>query len=117
MQKKIYETGILDEIFNLPIQYLMDSRLREVSIPTFCSLIYENKVNQNYLLKDNSPQQIVKYLKKEIQGANNLGRKNSIFSLTSYAVMSSEYNVATYEAQRLSLEMRFPQRYWDALCS
>jgi len=42
----------------------MDSYLRDIYIPTFCSLIFDNKVNLNLLLKDNSPQPIIKILKK-----------------------------------------------------
>ncbi len=42
----------------------MDSYLKDVSIPTFCCLINNNKVNLNLFLKDNSPQPIIKMLKK-----------------------------------------------------
>ncbi len=42
----------------------MDSYLRDVYIPTFCCVIFDNKTNLNLLLKDNSPQPIIKALKK-----------------------------------------------------
>ena len=56
--------GIAEEAFNLPVQYIMDSNLRDVYIPTFCCLILDNKINLNLFLKDNSPQPIFKMLKK-----------------------------------------------------
>jgi hypothetical protein len=42
----------------------MDSYLKDVYIPTFCCLINNNKPNLNLFLKDNSPQPIIKVLKK-----------------------------------------------------
>jgi hypothetical protein len=95
----------------------MDSHLRDIYIPSFCSLIFDNKTNLNLLLKDNSPQPIIKVLKKEIMGRPSLTRKTSTSSLVSFAVISPEYNSPNYETQRLSLEMRFPEVYWECLCN
>lgn len=64
VQRKLYELGVLEEVFNLPVQYIMDSYLRDVHIPTFCCLINDNKINLSLFLKDNSPQPIIKALKK-----------------------------------------------------
>lgn len=64
IQRKLYDYGLLEEIFNLPVQYIMDAYLRDVYIPTFCCLINDNKANLSLLLKDNSPQPLIKSLKK-----------------------------------------------------
>jgi hypothetical protein len=85
VQKKIYESLIFEEISNLPIQFMMDPNLREIITPTICCLIYENKTTLNFLMKDNSPLQIIKYLRKEIQTRPSLQRKNSTASLMSLA--------------------------------
>lgn len=42
----------------------MDGFLREVHIPTFCCLINNSKSSLSLFLKDNSPQPIIKALKK-----------------------------------------------------
>ena len=95
IQKKLYDSGLLGEIFNLPVHYIMDSYLREVYIPTFCCLIYDNKSNLNLFLKDNSPQPIIKALKKEMS-AHLITRKASTSSLVSMAHISCEYTSANY---------------------
>ena len=64
----------------------MDSNLRNVYIPTFCCLILDNKVNLNLFLKDNSPQPIIKSLKKEISSKPSLTKKSSCSSLMSLAI-------------------------------
>lgn len=112
VRKRIAEAGLLEEVFNMPIQYIMDAHLRDIVIPTICSLVYQNKTALTCLLKDNSPQQIVKYLKKEIQAQPALSRKASTTSLVSHAMLYSEHNNASYEAQKLSLQMRFPRSCW-----
>jgi hypothetical protein len=112
VQKKSYEIGLLDEIFNLPVQYIMDSYLREVYIPTFCCLINENKANLNLFLKDNSPQPIIKLLKKEMASHNSMTKKSSTTSLMSMTHVSHEYSSVSYESDRLALEIRFPLVYW-----
>jgi hypothetical protein len=117
MQRKIYECGISEVLFDLPIPYIMDAGLRDICIPTFCCLIHQSKTNLNVLLRDNSPHQIIKTLRKEMQSKPSLTRKNSTSSLISCAVVSYEYNSLNYEVQRLSLEMRFPEVYWEALCA
>jgi hypothetical protein len=88
IQKKIYEIGLLEEIFNLPVQYIMDSYLREVYIPTFCCLINDNKANLNLFLRDNSPQPIIKMLKKEMASHYSMNKKASTTSLMSMTHIS-----------------------------
>lgn len=66
VQKKIYDTFILEELSDMPIQFMMDPNLRDIITPTLCCLIYENKTTLNFLMKDNSPLQIIKYLRREI---------------------------------------------------
>ena len=92
----MYEGGLLEEIFNLPIQYIMDGYLRDVHIPTFCCLINDNKSNLNLFLKDNSPQPIIKALKKELASHPSLSRKASTSSLISMAHISTEYSTINY---------------------
>jgi hypothetical protein len=103
VQKKTYEIGLLEEIFNLPVQYIMDSYLREVYIPTFCCLINENKANLNLFLKDNSPQPIIKLLKKEMASHSSMSKKSSTASLMSMTHISQEYSMVSYESDRLAL--------------
>lgn len=112
VQKKMYESGLLEEIFNLPVQYIMDGYLRDVHIPTFCCLIHENKTHLNLFLKDNSPQPIIKALKKEISSRTSISRKASTTSLVSMAHISAEYSSVNYEADRMAMELRFPLTYW-----
>ena len=87
VQKKLYDCGLLEEHFNLPIHYIMDSYLKDIYIPTFCCLINENKPNLNLFLKDNSPQPLIKALKKEMS-AHVITRKASTSSLVSMAHIS-----------------------------
>lgn len=89
VQKRLYESGLLEEVFNLPVQYIMDSYLREVHIPTFCCLIHQNKTHLNLFLKDNSPQPIIKALKKELGSHSSITRKASTTSLVSMAHISA----------------------------
>ena len=91
-QKKLGESGLLEELFNLPVQYLMDGYLREVHIPTFCCLIHDNKANLSLFLKDNSPQPLIKALRKEINCHSSLSRKASTSSLVSIPHVSAEYS-------------------------
>lgn len=95
IQKKLYDSGLLEEIFNLPVHYIMDSYLREVYIPTFCCLINDNKSNLSLFLKDNSPQPLIKALKKEMS-AHLITRKASTSSLVSMAHIPCEYTSANY---------------------
>jgi len=90
----------------------MDSYLREVYIPTFCCLINDNKTNLNLFLKDNSPQPIIKLLKKEMATHYSMTKKASTTSLMSMTHVSHEYSTVTYETDRLALELRFPMVYW-----
>jgi hypothetical protein len=62
VQKKMYDSMIMEEVSDMPIQFMMDPNLREIITPTLCCLIYENKTTLNFFLKDNSPSQIIKYL-------------------------------------------------------
>ena len=64
MQRRLYESAVLEEAFNLPIQYLMDASLREVYIPSYCCLIHDSKSNLNLFLRDNSPQPLLKALRR-----------------------------------------------------
>lgn len=64
LQKKISEYNILEIVFDLPVQYMMDMHLKQIITPTVCCLIFQNKANLNCLLKDNCPQPIIKFLKK-----------------------------------------------------
>ena len=89
VQRKAYEIGLLEEIFNLPVQYIMDSYLREVYIPSFCCLINNNKTNLNLFLKDNSPQPIIKLLKKELATHYSITKKSSTTSLMSMPHISN----------------------------
>ena len=117
VQKRLMESGLLEEIFNLPVQYIMDSNLREVHIPTFCCLIHDNKAHLNLFLKDNSPQPIIKAIKKELGCHSSITRKASTTSLVSMAHISAEYSSGNYEADRMALELRFPVIFWESLCS
>lgn len=92
----MYEFGLLEELFNLPIHYIMDGYLRDVHIPTFCCLIHDNKTHLNLFLKDNSPQLIIKALKKEIACHSSISRKASTTSLVSMAHISAEYSSVNY---------------------
>ena len=98
------------------MQYIMDSYLRDVHIPTFSSLINDNKTNLNLFLKDNSPQPIIKALKKELSTRLAITRKGSTSSLVSMAHISGEYTSANWETDRMSMELRFPMIYWEGLC-
>ena len=94
----------------------MDGYLRDVHIPTFCCLIYDNKSNLSLFLKDNSPQPIIKALRKEMTAHPSLSRKGSTSSLVSMAHIPAEYTSANYETDRMGMELRFPVIYWESLC-
>ena len=96
VQRKLYESGLLEEVFNLPVQYIMDSYLRDVHIPTFCCLINDNKINLSLFLKDNSPQPIIKAIKKQLSTRLAITRKGSTSSLVSMAHISGEYTSANW---------------------
>ena len=48
---------------------------------------------------------------------NSMTKKSSTTSLMSMAHISQEYSSASYESDRLALEIRFPLIYWDSLCN
>lgn len=81
----------------------MDSYLRDVYIPTFCCLIHDNKTHLNLFLKDNSPQPIIKALKKELSAHSSISRKASTTSLVSMAHKPIEYTSINYEADRMAM--------------
>ena len=95
---------------------MMDPNLREIITPTICCLIYENKTTLNFLMKDNSPLQIIKYIRKEIQTRPSLQRKNSTASLMSLAPNPIESGSFSYELHRNQLSLRFPYVFWEEMC-
>ena len=67
-------------------------------------------------MKDNSPLQIIKYLRKEIQTRPSLQRKNSTASLMSLAPNPFESGSFSYELHRNQLSLRFPYVFWEEMC-
>ena len=69
-QEAIRASGLLESLCNHPIEYLMEPALRNIIIPTYCCVIFENSGNFKQTFAENSAQPIVKYIEKELHCLN-----------------------------------------------
>lgn len=55
--------GLVDMLFNHPLIYIMDDKLKSILMPSLCSILLENEGNIKKFLEQNSSQEIIKFLK------------------------------------------------------
>lgn len=121
----------------------MEPALRNIIIPTYCCVIYDNHGNFKKTFAENSVQPIVKYIEKELHfldlkkgeedhinevglsGGKNvhcstLSRKTSVSSLNSTYSKAESYSTQTSNTvgiidKEIRLEQRFRPQFWQRL--
>jgi hypothetical protein len=134
-QEAIRKAGLLESLCNHPLEYLMESSLRNIIMPTYCCLIHDNSANFSCTFAENSAQPIVQFIEREIAYCNEqmseislggknvpsrtLSRKTSVSSInSSYSKASMAESFSTQTSNTIvpdnpiRLEHRFRPQFW-----
>lgn len=96
--------GILDELFNHPIKYIMDANLKRTLLPCLCAVMCNHRRVQKHYFAENSTHNMLKYLQAQTATYElklteeqedyeldlKLGRKDSESSFTTQGTQKSQ---------------------------
>lgn len=113
----------MESLCNHPLDYLMEPALRNIIMPTYCCLIYNNPANFSLAFAESSAQPAIQFIEREMafiserkseegtevtlrsMPSRTLSRKNSVSSINS---SYSKTSMAESFSTQTSNTLRFP---------
>jgi len=125
IQTKLNESRIVNELCNLPTNFIYDKRCVEVLMPTLCCLVYHHDLNFKTVFNELSPRHMEKFLMTELRQlpeqepqlmqlhARKLSQSSFNSQNTQCSVLAFEHDLNS----KYCLRLRFPVELWRPLCN
>ena len=132
-QDSIRKSGLLSNLCNHPMEYLMEP-LKHIYVPTLCCILFGNKLNIEETFIENSPLTIINYIQKqealfghedeELNIQPNYLKNRTLSRTASVSSLASNKSHTTQESHNVVISMhgkkerdprlhlRFPEKCW-----